>query len=775
MSPIPPRVGPSVRRIARFHGGILELSVRSALLSINPSSPRPHGCSKYQVQRKKLRNQPSQIAGRGGSLWLAVAGQVCALVVLLLIVRESNAQITVRQTVELRRPGQMSWSSDGQHLAYVVKYADTAADKIRSHLYVHDASTGKTHILVSAERIGGVNWIHGGKALVYLAKSDTTARYQAWTIELKNKRIRQVTSHPSGVGAGAFDEDIEHQAVTSIFRVSPDSKWAVFYTRDRLEALRQLDELWDGDTLYTDAHMAIDLTWREYAWTNMPAASPTLWLVNLQTGRTREIWRSALNPREMGTRELWFDWSPDGKYIGLSWLDIRNPTSERSPLLLISSNNFAVTDLDLTLGQATGHHWGEDSKTIRFYSTGRISSENKARQYSWYSYSLDTRRVEQLPEDEVSDGKNAQSFDYPLASGAHALLRGCKKANSGRVACIREDTTHPPDIVSCGMEGIESGQGVTPITNLNPQLSSAKFGRVVPIRGADDSFDSGLIFPANYEAGKKYPLVVMQYNLYHPQVFSGSPSFTSYAPQTFAWLGFMVLLQNLPPDEPAYEDGDYGNAKNVEIDRVVGSLRSMIDRLSNDGLIDTRRMGIMGWSWGGFYTPYIQTHYPDWFIAAAAGDGGNHQPTFYWINNSQWRAMEDRFFGFGGPNGPHRDRWRETAPIYNVDRLRAPLLLEYSQGGWLGGIDLFREIRSHGGMAELHIYRSDGHVLDRPANRYTSATRHVDWFRFWLLGEEDSTAEKAAQYARWHQLRGAFERQSERSDISIEPRAAASE
>jgi hypothetical protein len=45
------------------------------------------------------------------------------------------------------------------------------------------------------------------------------------------------------------------------------------------------------------------------------------------------------------------------------------------------------------------------------------------------------------------------------------------------------------------------------------------------------------------------------------------------------------------------------------------------------------------------------------------------------------------------------------------------------------------------------------HVMTNPTQRLTSETINVDWFRFWLKGEEDSDPAKAEQYARWRELR----------------------
>src|SRR4029077_20205607 len=91
-------------------------------------------------------------------------------------------------------------------------------------------------------------------------------------------------------------------------------------------------------------------------------------------------------------------------------------------------------------------------------------------------------------------------------------------------------------------------------------------------------------------------------------------------------------------------------------------------------------------------------------------------------------------------------------PILNVEKIRAPLLMEYS-GLFLMGIEMQEVLLENGKKAELVLYPNESHTFFRPSNRYASMMRHFDWFNFWLLGEEDQLPAKAEQYARWRKLR----------------------
>jgi len=60
-----------------------------------------------------------------------------------------------------------------------------------------------------------------------------------------------------------------------------------------------------------------------------------------------------------------------------------------------------------------------------------------------------------------------------------------------------------------------------------------------------------------------------------------------------------------------------------------------------------------------------------------------------------------------------------------------------------------------GKPAELLYFATASHSTTRPQHRYRSLSTHIDWWRFWLQGAEDSSPTKAEQYARWRELKKA--------------------
>ena len=121
------------------------------------------------------------------------------------------------------------------------------------------------------------------------------------------------------------------------------------------------------------------------------------------------------------------------------------------------------------------------------------------------------------------------------------------------------------------------------------------------------------------------------------------------------------------------------------------------------------------------------------------------------------------------PWGGNFNSWHERAPGFNLDRLTAPFRLEA-----IGLASVLEEWEPYAGPVLLHkpvglfVLPQGAHVLVKPWERLASSQGNVDWFRFWLKGEEDPDPSKTAQYARWHDLRELQDQQAQGN--STEPR-----
>jgi dipeptidyl aminopeptidase/acylaminoacyl peptidase len=108
----------------------------------------------------------------------------------------------------------------------------------------------------------------------------------------------------------------------------------------------------------------------------------------------------------------------------------------------------------------------------------------------------------------------------------------------------------------------------------------------------------------------------------------------------------------------------------------------------------------------------------------------------------------------GAPYGKRLPQWLKQSPAFLMDRIETPLRLQT-----LGPDSVLADWHWYSGLSRLGkpiemIYIPDGkHILEKPWERMTSQQGNVDWFCFWLKGEEDPNPTKAEQYKRWRELR----------------------
>ena len=108
----------------------------------------------------------------------------------------------------------------------------------------------------------------------------------------------------------------------------------------------------------------------------------------------------------------------------------------------------------------------------------------------------------------------------------------------------------------------------------------------------------------------------------------------------------------------------------------------------------------------------------------------------------------------GAPFGNGLQQWLKKSPEFNVDKVKTPLqVVAAGRAGVLFMWEPYAALRYLNKPVDLVVLNSSEHVLTNPKARIISQGGTVDWFRFWLKGEEDTDPAKVEQYARWRRLR----------------------
>jgi len=303
------------------------------------------------------------------------------------------------------------------------------------------------------------------------------------------------------------------------------------------------------------------------------------------------------------------------------------------------------------------------------------------------------------------------------------------------------------------------------LMDLNPQFRNLVLARVEEITWGDsrgNEVKGGLYWPPNYIVGKKYPVVIQTHGWNPDRFWMDGPWPTAFAAQALAGKGFFVV------QVPDPEWHIWVTSK--EAPRAMAAYEGVIDYLDRRELIDRNRVGITGFSRTYWYVSYTLTHSKQHFAAATLADGVDYSYFQYMaFSNAQLElAGEFEQVYRGPPHGKNMSRWLKQSPAFLMNRIETPLRIQT-----LGPESLLFDWHWYSGLSRLGkpiemIYIPDGtHILEKPCDRMISQQGNVDWFCFWLKGEENPDPAQAEQYNRWRKLRSLEGRRA--STINIQP------
>lgn len=316
----------------------------------------------------------------------------------------------------------------------------------------------------------------------------------------------------------------------------------------------------------------------------------------------------------------------------------------------------------------------------------------------------------------------------------------------------------PPDIEAHGPDG-----AAVRLTTLNPQYS-ASWGTMRPYSWKDvhgRSWEGGLMVPADFAPRKRYALVIQPYGFSPARFYrDGANTYDGFT-SGFAGRAFLrenILVLALPWRSSTGAPTDEAGARVAFYDGV----RSAIDALVAEGLVDRERVGIMGWSATGERVLNLLT-FTDTPIRAATlldGDANTlYSMTITYAVMDGIQARKERA-NEGGPFGETRARWIRNDPSLHTDCIRSALRIETYGPEVHNNWDIYALLRRQYRPVEMIMIPGGAHALSRPSERMISLQGNVDWYRFWLQGERRSApviptetpTSLQAQYARWEEM-----------------------
>lgn len=308
-------------------------------------------------------------------------------------------------------------------------------------------------------------------------------------------------------------------------------------------------------------------------------------------------------------------------------------------------------------------------------------------------------------------------------------LAKAKKADT--YAYVVQDFDDPPDYLVGGPALADARQ----VTATNPFQKNYAWGRsaLVEYKNAKgERLQGALFYPAGYEAGKKYPMIVYVYERLSQGVHNyTSPSERSpYNPAVFTANGYVVLQPDI-----VFRPRDPGLAA---VDCVTAAVKAVLAA----GAVDPKRVGLVGHSWGGYEASFIPTQ-TNMFAASIAGAPITDLLSFYGAIHWNEGLPEPAHFETGQarmdvPYWVDLQAYIRNSSTLFVNKLETPMLIFFGDKDgtvdFRQGVEMYNYARRAGKQLVMLVYAGENHSAREKPNQIDYHRRILQWFDHYLKG-----------------------------------------
>ncbi|MFL6587827.1 MAG: Atxe2 family lasso peptide isopeptidase [Luteimonas sp.] len=329
-----------------------------------------------------------------------------------------------------------------------------------------------------------------------------------------------------------------------------------------------------------------------------------------------------------------------------------------------------------------------------------------------------------------------------LVSGGRDSRSQCA-ASTEALACVTSEADVPPRLERIDLE--TGARRVLFAPNLALAQDIAERTPATLLRWTDAQGDefTGQLFAAPRREGRPPPLFIAYYTC--PGFLRGGMGdewpLASLAANGISALCINQHHERLPDRVALYA-------------QTLGAVEAVIDLLAAQSAIDPERIGMGGLSLGSAITLWAAMHSDRISAVSVASPVVSYN--YYLMGSLKGEAFTAGLRGIWQLGAPDETpgRWAQLSPALNIDRIRAPVLMQIPEQEYLYALDytipLLRAQR-----ADLYVFPNEPHQKFQPRHKLAVYERNLDWFRFWLLDVEDDAPGKATQYAIWRGMREA--------------------
>jgi dipeptidyl aminopeptidase/acylaminoacyl peptidase len=627
--------------------------------------------------------------------------------------------LTPEIVVSLKQVSEVALDPNGEYVAYTLRVARSEEDKPGrdySELWVVSTQGGEPKQFTYAPlNVSSPQWSPNGESIAFLSQRK------------EHDKNREIYILPKDGGEA---KQLSHaESAVQQFQWSPDGKWMAYVATDPKSSEEKSAEEagWDWNV--------VDQNYKHRR----------LWVLNLMTAETRKITQTDLS--------VWnFKWSPDSKRLAFQATSV--PKTDDSymfkKIYTISVEGGSPTLLYPTEGKLGNMAWSPDGKQIAYLGAVDINDPTNGTVFLVPATGGEPKNLTENFEGTATHvgWLDASTLIFSAIEGTKTTLNllSLKKNVIKNViagdaifysfslskdkkvfACAANTAKHPNEVFF----GTTSGKKIRRLTNSNPILQEIQLAeqQTIAWKSTDELEIQGVLWkPLDYQADRKYPLIVQVHGGPESAYLDGwQTSYNRWA-QIMAARGYVFFMPNYRGSTGrgvAYSKADQDDHGGKEFEDVLAG----IDYLAEQGLIDPKRVGIGGGSYGGYLSAWAATRYSERFKAAVVFAGVTN-----WISKSGTSDIpyENALVHWTSFWWEKPDLVWERSPVAHIKNAKTPTLIAHGAKDKrvpVGqGREFYRALKHLGVPTKFIIYPREPHGLRERTHKLDYLNRVIAWF-----------------------------------------------
>ena len=626
--------------------------------------------------------------------------------------------------VKTKAVGSPNISPDNKRIVYTVNEAVMTADKSEFVTQIWLANTDGTNAF----------------QITFGEKSSTNPKWSPdgnWIAFTSNRKDNRNNLYLLRANGGEAEALSDVKGSISDFEWSPDGNWFAYTMTDPKNEDEEKNDKGRNDFRWVDENLKMS---RLYS---MPVAK--------DANGKREVRKLTMENYNVDG----FDWSPDGKTIAFSHTksSVANDWTT-SDVSLLDVANGKITPIAKTPAAENLPRFAPDGKTIAINITDnppRWARHSEINIYSLADSSLKKLATSLDAQPIMVDwSANGKMIYFTEAKGTKTGLYAIDVAadkiteydetvgvfsltmNHARnmFGIVWQSAISPPEIYVSAVDKLSPVQ----ISKVNEDLAKMPMPKteVIKWKSADGREIEGLLtYPVGYQAGQKVPLIL---NIHGGPAGVFQKSFVGgrgvYPIATFAAKGYAILRPN-PRGSSGYGTEfrranfkDWGGADYQDLMKGV-------DKVIEMGLADENRLGVMGWSYGGFMTSWIVTQTKRFKVASAGAPVTN---LMSFNGTADIPAFVPDYFG--GNQWDNPEIYVKHSAMFNIKGVTTPTMIQQGDADIRvpisQGYEFYNALKTQGVPTRMIVLPRQPHGPNEPKMQVAAMQSNLDWFDKYL-------------------------------------------